>query len=71
MIYDWWRAHRLELLMELAVALLTCLLGTALLLRRRPMYFCNKCGYYGPVQVDHVRPYRGDVCNYYASEVKR
>lgn len=34
-------------------------------------FFCNKCGYYGPVQYPHPIPKRPEGnCNYYAYEVK-
>lgn len=30
-------------------------------------YFCNKCGYYGPVQVGHQMQTMGVPCPYYAA----
>jgi hypothetical protein len=32
-----------------------------------PTYFCNKCGYFGPVQVFHQRPNGSGKCDYMAS----
>lgn len=32
-------------------------------------YWCNKCGYSGPVQNGHLRPGAGDKCEYIATEV--
>jgi hypothetical protein len=34
-----------------------------------PSYFCNKCGYSGPVQVDHQRPNGTGECGYMARQL--
>jgi hypothetical protein len=35
-----------------------------------PRYFCNKCGYCGPAQVNHQRPNGTGECDYMAALMK-